>query len=692
MVLINGVKYACERCIRGHRVTTCTHTDQPLTMIKPKGRPASQCQHCRENRKMKNLHITCTCGKKGKSPGMHLASCLCHKNSHCTCSNNQAAKKPAATNGNIHHQTASERAKKKSLITAANADILKRSNSSFNSSSVGNASTGASSPGSSVSSSAPTFNASTTLNSNYVIEDVIVPFETGSGLFDLFSSTAPSGDNTGNNSVNGSRTNLNDQYQTFSNSNSAGSLSPHSNNGRSSLTNELASDESNNTNGNNTNGNNTNGNNTNGNNTNGNNTNGNINKVHNYNDNDYDKNAKQTYPSVIQDLKREYNVDIDAHLSPGEIDMVDHMFPLFPLVGTSSFDDTNQPLSSLPYNGRTSQGATNTQSNGDSLASPESQGRNSINNGSSNGHYKANGNSNRNSVANSIHNSVSTTDVYSEQFNHATELSHTSSLKSNRPHQPKPIRPQPTAMPQSASSSISTTNNNNGIPNVSSSNPHYQAIRPKRPESVLSVTSNSSSRSFDVNHNNYNSSFINGGLPNSAISAAFPPSGPYGGYDTHTSNHATGFQNNDDSPHYHHFGRSGLGSNSSSTNIDLNYNDSDFVNSDNWFGELSSNNNATAIKRNPSLSNSSSFANIYEHHKSNLNDQRGLAGTQTPDVNNISDAYSKNGQYKNGAVVEETGEDETSSIPASQTPLDYDLSIPMFADMLSSYDKKPEYS
>lgn len=87
MVFINGVKYACERCIRGHRVTTCTHTDQPLTMIKPKGRPATQCQHCREQRKHKNSHVQCSCGRKGKPPGMHLALCWCHKSSHCTCSN-----------------------------------------------------------------------------------------------------------------------------------------------------------------------------------------------------------------------------------------------------------------------------------------------------------------------------------------------------------------------------------------------------------------------------------------------------------------------------------------------------------------------------------------------------------------------------------------------------------------------------
>lgn len=96
MVLINGVKYACERCIRGHRVTSCTHTDQPLTMIKPKGRPASQCQHCRDQRKNKSLHISCACSKKAghsvscaKNPG----SCTCYL-SHKTKIAEKSKKKP----------------------------------------------------------------------------------------------------------------------------------------------------------------------------------------------------------------------------------------------------------------------------------------------------------------------------------------------------------------------------------------------------------------------------------------------------------------------------------------------------------------------------------------------------------------------------------------------------------------------
>lgn len=51
MVLINDKKFACATCIKGHRVSGCTHTDRPLFEVKKKGRPATQCQYCREKRK-----------------------------------------------------------------------------------------------------------------------------------------------------------------------------------------------------------------------------------------------------------------------------------------------------------------------------------------------------------------------------------------------------------------------------------------------------------------------------------------------------------------------------------------------------------------------------------------------------------------------------------------------------------------
>ena len=68
MVLINGVKYACERCIRGHRVTTCSHTDHPMVMVKPKGRPSTTCEYCKKLRRRKyaNPIGVCTCKRQGK--------------------------------------------------------------------------------------------------------------------------------------------------------------------------------------------------------------------------------------------------------------------------------------------------------------------------------------------------------------------------------------------------------------------------------------------------------------------------------------------------------------------------------------------------------------------------------------------------------------------------------------------------
>lgn len=146
MVLLNGVKYACERCIRGHRVSSCTHTDKPLTMIKPKGRPASQCLHCRESRKLKNTHSSCSCGKKGKSPGQHLASCLCHKNSHCTCPLKE--KKDTRARSRVHDSSQS-------------VDFTKREDLNDSTHRIKE-------------------------DKDLLIEDVLIPFETDRGLLDFF--------------------------------------------------------------------------------------------------------------------------------------------------------------------------------------------------------------------------------------------------------------------------------------------------------------------------------------------------------------------------------------------------------------------------------------------------------------------------------------------------------------------------
>ncbi|KAL5478368.1 CUP2_2 [Sanghuangporus weigelae] len=61
MVFVNDKKYACETCIKGHRSSTCNHTERPLFEIKKKGRPITQCEHCRELRKTKQVHVKCVC-------------------------------------------------------------------------------------------------------------------------------------------------------------------------------------------------------------------------------------------------------------------------------------------------------------------------------------------------------------------------------------------------------------------------------------------------------------------------------------------------------------------------------------------------------------------------------------------------------------------------------------------------------
>jgi hypothetical protein len=72
-----------EACIKGHRSSSCKHTDRPLFEIKKKGRPVTQCEHCRELRKTKQVHVKCICqgktptpeekGKKGES-----TACIVH--------------------------------------------------------------------------------------------------------------------------------------------------------------------------------------------------------------------------------------------------------------------------------------------------------------------------------------------------------------------------------------------------------------------------------------------------------------------------------------------------------------------------------------------------------------------------------------------------------------------------------------
>ncbi|KAH9994387.1 copper fist DNA binding domain-containing protein [Russula vinacea] len=67
MVFVNSRKFACESCIKGHRSSSCTHTERPLYEIKKKGRPVSQCERCRQLRNTKKVHSKCTCSETSPS-------------------------------------------------------------------------------------------------------------------------------------------------------------------------------------------------------------------------------------------------------------------------------------------------------------------------------------------------------------------------------------------------------------------------------------------------------------------------------------------------------------------------------------------------------------------------------------------------------------------------------------------------
>ncbi|RDL42029.1 uncharacterized protein BP5553_02008 [Venustampulla echinocandica] len=76
MPLINGMKMACEPCIRGHRSTKCTHANERLMVpVRKPGRPLSQCPHpggqscgCGSVTAAIPRKQTCHCGGDGSRP------------------------------------------------------------------------------------------------------------------------------------------------------------------------------------------------------------------------------------------------------------------------------------------------------------------------------------------------------------------------------------------------------------------------------------------------------------------------------------------------------------------------------------------------------------------------------------------------------------------------------------------------
>ncbi|KAI9251998.1 hypothetical protein EDC94DRAFT_621364 [Helicostylum pulchrum] len=104
---INGLKYACSTCIKGHRSSHCSHVDRPLFEIRKKGRPVTQCTFCRDLRKTKQVHIKCACSDKKVNAAAAEKPILIYRNSEdkckdkhgqqCTCPNTTTIQSPKTT-------------------------------------------------------------------------------------------------------------------------------------------------------------------------------------------------------------------------------------------------------------------------------------------------------------------------------------------------------------------------------------------------------------------------------------------------------------------------------------------------------------------------------------------------------------------------------------------------------------------
>ncbi|KAL1923683.1 uncharacterized protein VTP21DRAFT_8663 [Calcarisporiella thermophila] len=81
MILIDGRKYACSSCIKGHRASHCHHKDRELFEIFRKGRPITQCSYCRERRKTNRVHIKCVC----RCEKATIPKCNCGVGAECLC-------------------------------------------------------------------------------------------------------------------------------------------------------------------------------------------------------------------------------------------------------------------------------------------------------------------------------------------------------------------------------------------------------------------------------------------------------------------------------------------------------------------------------------------------------------------------------------------------------------------------------
>ncbi|KAF3317405.1 hypothetical protein TWF173_011059 [Orbilia oligospora] len=107
-MIIDGVTWACETCIRGHRAANCQHIERPLQPLGRKGRPVSQCHHCRSLRHSRSLHTRCKCelmARNGASEGNgKRCKCRCMEGEACTC----AFKKSQIANSTVSEKSSED--------------------------------------------------------------------------------------------------------------------------------------------------------------------------------------------------------------------------------------------------------------------------------------------------------------------------------------------------------------------------------------------------------------------------------------------------------------------------------------------------------------------------------------------------------------------------------------------------------
>lgn len=91
MIIKGNIKYACETCIKGHRVATCNHSDRPLIEIKRKGRPSTACFHCKELRMVRNVNPSGSCKCHSKKA---TSTCGCLDGNPCKCHTQRKRSQP----------------------------------------------------------------------------------------------------------------------------------------------------------------------------------------------------------------------------------------------------------------------------------------------------------------------------------------------------------------------------------------------------------------------------------------------------------------------------------------------------------------------------------------------------------------------------------------------------------------------